>query len=157
LTDPYHDDRHGSIGGDMGSTASSPRDPIFWRFHKFIDNISVHRFFRPTTLGAALCATTDTVPPRIISQNPFRLYPYITTLPTISEKEKGLFGVSGVSAISAQFDEPVTGIKPTDFTVNGYPATHTVTNCLVDCHVDSELILVIDFLKVEIYVCPLLF
>jgi hypothetical protein len=123
LTHPYHNDRHSTVGGDMGSTASSPRDPIFWRFHKFIDNISVQRFFPPTPLRAALAATTDTVPPRIISQNPFRLYPYITALPTISEKEKALFGISGVPAISAQFNEPVTGIKPSDFTVNGSPAT----------------------------------
>jgi hypothetical protein len=124
LTQPYHNDRHGSVGGDMGSTVSSPRDPIFWRFHKFIDNVSVQRFFPPTPLRAGLAAiTSDTSPPRIVSQNPFRLYPYITTLPTISEKEKALFGISGVPAISAQFNEPVIGIKPSDFTLNGSPAT----------------------------------
>jgi Common central domain of tyrosinase len=123
LTDPYHDDRHSSIGGDMRYTSASPRDPIFWRFHKFIDNVSIQRFFPPSPMASALSAVTDTVPPRIISQNPFRLYPYITTLPIISEKEKGLFGMSGIPALSAQFSEPVIGIKPNDFKVNGSPAT----------------------------------
>ena len=123
FTDPYHDERHGNVSGDMGSPASSPRDPIFWRFHKFVDNVSVGRFFPPSAMGVAMAAPTDTNPPQVISQNPFRLYPYITTLPTISEKEKGLFGVSGVPAISAQFNEPVIGVKPSDFIVNGSPAT----------------------------------
>jgi hypothetical protein len=125
LTDPYHDFRHGAIGGDMGGTASSPRDPIFWRFHKFIDNVSVARFFPPSPIGPTMAvAPIDTSPPQIISQNPFRLYPYITALPTISEKEKGLFGISDIPAISAQFNEPVTGIKASNFIVNGSPATH---------------------------------
>jgi hypothetical protein len=127
LTDPFHDDRHGAVGGDMASTASSPRDPIFWRFHKFIDNIAVQRFFPPfpPSMGFAITAAgiADTIPPQIISQNPFRLYPFITSLPTISDKEKGLFGISGVPAISAQFNEPVTGVKASDFTINGSAAT----------------------------------
>ena len=49
LTNPYHDDRHGTIGRDMASIAHSPRDPVFWRLHKFIDNVSVQRFFPPIT------------------------------------------------------------------------------------------------------------
>ena len=128
LTDPYHDDRHSSIGGDMGSTASSPRDPMFWRFHKYIDSISAQRFSPFTTHATALSQTSDTIPPRIISQNPFRLYPYITALPTITENEKRLFGVSGVPAISAQFNEPVIGVKANDFTINGFPATQVSGN-----------------------------
>jgi len=75
-----------------------------------------------------LTQTIDTIPPRIISQNPFRLYPYITALPTITENEKGLFGVSGVPAISAQFNEPVIGVKANDFTVNGFSATQVSGN-----------------------------
>ena len=45
LTDPYHDGVHGDLGGDMRSTATFPKDPIFWRFHKFIDSVSSKRFF----------------------------------------------------------------------------------------------------------------
>jgi hypothetical protein len=133
LTQPYHDGRHGAMNGrmgtgsDMADTAHSPRDPIFWRLHKFLDNVSVQRFFPPLTDVTFESITgdvaVDTVPPQIIAQNPFILYPYITSLPTISEKEKGLFGITDVPAISAQFNEPVTGVKASDFRVNGSPAT----------------------------------
>ena len=30
---------HSTIGGDMASPATAPKDPIFWRWHKFVDNI----------------------------------------------------------------------------------------------------------------------
>jgi hypothetical protein len=130
LTNPYHDDRHGEIGGNMGgdmsSIAHSPRDPIFWRFHKFIDSVSVQRFFPPSTnIGLSIESSiiNDTYAPQIISQNPLRVYGRLTSLPTISENEKGLFGITGVPALSAQFNEPVIGIKASDFTVNGSPAT----------------------------------
>ena len=121
LTYPYHDGRHGEIGRDMASTQNAPRDPIFWKFHKFLDNVAVQRFL-PSTAGIAFRAI-DTDPPQIIFQNPFALYPYLTSLPTISENEKGIFGMSGVEAISAQFSEPVVGVQASDFTVNGSPAT----------------------------------
>jgi hypothetical protein len=121
LTYPYHDGRHGAIGRDMGSTLHAPRDPIFWKLHKFLDNVAALRFL-PSTAGIALRAI-DSDPPQIIFQNPFALYPYLTSLPTISENEKGIFGMSGVEAISAQFSEPVIGIQPSDFRVNGSPAT----------------------------------
>jgi hypothetical protein len=130
LTNPYHDDRHGEIGGDTGdmsSIAHSPRDPIFWRFHKFVDKVSEQRFFSPSADIALTretdIALNDTYAPQIISQNPHRVYDRLTSLPTISENEKGLFGIAGVPALSAQFNEPVTGVKPSDFTVNGSPAT----------------------------------
>jgi hypothetical protein len=123
LTDPYHDNIHGELGGDtgdMGTTSTSPKDPIFWRFHKFIDNVSLQRFFPPVqtittnaTRGeAVLNVSLDTVPPRIVSQNPFRLDPFITSLPTITDKESGLFGMTGIPALSAEFSEPVIGVKP---------------------------------------------
>jgi hypothetical protein len=123
LTDPYHDDRHGEIGGDMQRTSRSPEDPIFWRLHKYIDGVSVQRFFPPFSSLLASTVQSDLIAPQVISQNPFRLYPYITTLPVISEKEGGLFGMVGTPALSAQFNEPVIGVKASDFTVNGVQAT----------------------------------
>jgi hypothetical protein len=133
LTNPYHDTNHGELGGDdrgdMGNPEHSPRDPLFWRYHKFIDNVSVQRFFPPLSADTALVEESDiitfndTIPPQIISQNPFREPGRITSLPTISENEKGLFGVTGIPAVSITFNEPVTGIRPSDFTVNGSPAT----------------------------------
>jgi hypothetical protein len=130
LTNPFHDDNHGELAGetgDMGDIEHSPRDPLFWRFHKFVDSISVQRFFppivevSPTDVSDNIMA--DSFSPQIISQNPFRHPGKITSLPNITENEKGLFGMTGIPAISAQFSEPVTGIKPSDFKVNGSPAT----------------------------------
>jgi hypothetical protein len=40
LTPPYwHTRVHATIGGDIGSSHRVVFDPIFWRFHKFIDQI----------------------------------------------------------------------------------------------------------------------
>ena len=130
LTQPYHNERHGVIGqgGDMSFPATAPIDPIFWRLHKFLDRVSVNRAFPQTTSGAMFfivppAPSPDLIAPRVFSQNPFRLNQYITGLPLISEKEKDLFGVSNLPAISAEFNEPVIGVKATDFVVNGSPAT----------------------------------
>jgi hypothetical protein len=30
---------HGSIGGDMSFASRAPADPVFWRFHKFLDDV----------------------------------------------------------------------------------------------------------------------
>ena len=125
LTHPYHNTVHGEVGGedgDMNSPATAPIDPLFWRFHKFIDGVSVDRFF-PDRTNISFGAVSDTSPPRVFSQNPFRLNPYITNLPVISEQERNLFGVTNVQALSAEFDEPVVGVKAGDFVVNGHPAT----------------------------------
>jgi hypothetical protein len=117
----------------MSSTLRSPADPIFWRFHTFINNVSMDRFF-PTSFGENISAArtvdelsrqqvNDTTPPRIIYQNPFRLYPFLTELPVISEREKDLFGITNIPAISAEFSEPVSNVKSQDFKLNGSPAT----------------------------------
>ena len=82
LTYTYHNDRHVAIGndtGDMSFPPTAPKDPIFWRLHKFIDNISMKRFF-PAVTDTETITTQDTIPPRVFSQNPFRLNPYITGL-----------------------------------------------------------------------------
>jgi hypothetical protein len=148
LTAPFHNSVHFWVGqcipdatgqnctdtlGDMSSTLRSPADPIFWRFHTFINNVSMDRFF-PTSFGENISAArtvdelssqqvNDTTPPRIIYQNPFRLYPFLTELPVISEQEKDLFGITNIPAISAEFSEPVSNVKPQDFKLNGSPAT----------------------------------
>ncbi len=108
--------------GDLSSATTAPRDPLFWRLHKFVDNVAenVSRIERAVV---APTAPEDIVPPRIDFQNPFTLNPIITGLPLISEEEKDLFGITGIPAISAQFNEPVTGVKAEDFSVNGSLAT----------------------------------
>jgi Common central domain of tyrosinase/Bacterial TSP3 repeat len=135
ITAPYHNQRHGAVGqgGDMSFTDAAPKDPIFWRLHKFLDNVAMNREF-PTiapritdeamffTEPSAPAAPRDQEPPRVYSQNPFRLNPYITALPLISEQEKDLFGEVNIPAISAEFNEPVVAVNATDFIVNGSPA-----------------------------------
>jgi hypothetical protein len=76
----------------------------------------------PGTTSTALSITEDTSSPQLISQNPFRLNPFITELPRISEQEKDLFGVTDVEAITVEFNEPVTGVKASDLSVNGSSA-----------------------------------
>ena len=44
LTHPYHNLRHVAIDGDMSDPAQAPRDPIFWRYHNYIDEVSEERF-----------------------------------------------------------------------------------------------------------------
>jgi hypothetical protein len=133
LTTPFHNGVHSDVGGDTGDmsgTATAPKDPIFWRYHKFIDSVSSQRFFPSIPAFAMLHGAlpshgtlVDSTPPRIISQNPFRLDPFITSLPKITDKEKDIFGITNVTALSAEFSEPVKGVRPSDFIVSGSHAT----------------------------------
>jgi hypothetical protein len=139
VTSQYHNRIHVNLGqyildeegdlrayGDMNDASTAPRDPIFWRLHKFIDNISVNRSLIndaiPITMN--LTASNDTKPPQVFSENPFRLphNPFITQLPLITDEEKDLFGISGEAAISVEFDEPVSGVVASDLIVNGSEA-----------------------------------
>jgi Common central domain of tyrosinase/Bacterial TSP3 repeat len=125
--------------GDMGHTSTAPRDPLFWRLHKFIDNIAynrtdIHNFISsavggenserlttPARLAASM--SEDTTPPRINFSNPFVLRTNILkSLPLISENEKDLFGITGVPAISIEFDESVSGVNASNMIVNGSSA-----------------------------------
>ena len=81
----------------------APKDPIFWPWHKFIDDVSVAR--------------SKMTPPIVIYQFPFIVYPFVTSLPTV----EGPTGSS--SAISVNFSEPVTGVQASDLVVNDSPAT----------------------------------
>lgn len=38
-TPAWHSSVHGAIGGDMSDYSTAPRDPVFWQFHRTIDNI----------------------------------------------------------------------------------------------------------------------
>jgi Common central domain of tyrosinase. len=35
----WHGTVHTTIGGDMGSVHNAPNDPIFWRWHKYVDSV----------------------------------------------------------------------------------------------------------------------
>lgn len=94
VTHPWHNHVHGDVGGIMGSL-QSPRDPIFWRWHAFID-----------TVNADFLSLSHMTPPEVIYQSPFRLFVYTTELPSIS----------------VLFSESVTDVKASDLLVNGFPA-----------------------------------
>lgn len=94
VTSPWHNDVHVNVGGDMGSTLSAVRDPIFWRWHNFVDVISAERM-----------ACT---PPQVVYQSPFRLFQFRTAFP---------------STVQVTFNEVVTGVTAGLLTVNGSPAT----------------------------------
>jgi hypothetical protein len=93
VTAPWHNDVHGSIGGDMASAQTAPRDPVFWRWHMYVEEISAGR-------GA-------TAPPQSSLIYPEYTYPWIAALPRVS----------------VTYDKPITGVRAADLTVDGHPAT----------------------------------
>ena len=122
-TSPYHDTVHQRVGGDMLSTTNSPRDPIFWRWHAFLNIVSQEWLAGPSgslasmgkptlfarLMNAVITPAAAQAPgqPQVIYQTPFRLFPFITEL----------------SSISVTFSKEVTGVEASDLTVNGSPAT----------------------------------
>jgi hypothetical protein len=46
----WHGSVHNTIGGDMANAAVAPRDPVFWRWHKFIDSIWLNWQGRPVAV-----------------------------------------------------------------------------------------------------------
>lgn len=125
---PYHGNIHSRVGGAMGNVSISPVDPLFWRWHLFLDRVSQEWLAGPpvpvaTTGEPSLIArlmrvlitpvaadqprkSLDIRPPEIIYQAPFRLFRYITSL----------------RSVAVTFSEPVTGVKPSDLSVNGSAA-----------------------------------
>lgn len=54
----YHGDVHAAVGGDMDNALVSPRDPVFWAWHKFLDVEIFQTYERecigePATLASA--------------------------------------------------------------------------------------------------------
>jgi chitodextrinase/regulation of enolase protein 1 (concanavalin A-like superfamily) len=40
INKPMHSDVHNRVGGHMATTVGSPMDPIFWRWHEYMDTVS---------------------------------------------------------------------------------------------------------------------
>ena len=120
VTHTWHNAVHTAVGGDMLNVQFSPRDPIFWRFHRFVDTVSQDRLTALAMLGmdhpeaeAAMRAAdlndqnqADS-PPRINYQEPFRLYRFLDKL----------------DQVSVEFDQTVIGVKAGSVLVNGRPAS----------------------------------
>ena len=92
----WHNGVHVSIGGDMKTFLDAVKDPIFWRWHEYVDTVRADR--------------ASLTPPGVLYQTPFRLFTFITELPSV-----------GVT-----FGEPVVGVAAGDLTVNGSPASSVV-------------------------------
>jgi hypothetical protein len=140
FTIDYHDRVHSRVGGNMGDMTfpeDAPRDPLFWRFHKFIDNIYETRkaMDHPSPITSmaggkfAGLTGTDNSPPQIEFRNPQEIFPFATEMPKLSSddaRSADLEDISGQSAVSIRFNEPVTGVLAKDLTVNESPATNVV-------------------------------
>lgn len=111
VTSPWHNQVHGLVSGDMGSTALAPKDPIFWRWHRFLNQINVDWNTLPPP-GHQITINVEsyvvTAAPEIIYQSPFRLF-----------KEQ----VQSMDTVSILFQTEVLGVTPGILTVNGQPAT----------------------------------
>lgn len=115
VTEVWHNNVHLVIGGDMQDPPTSPRDPVFWRWHRYVDLISRDRLSLwqadlagDGVLPAAAAARTMAPPrPAVVYQVPFRLYDFVTSL----------------EAIEVTFNAPVTGVTAAALTVGGVPAT----------------------------------
>jgi hypothetical protein len=155
LTLPYHTSIHIKVGGNrVGSISyaeTAPLDPLFWRLHKFIDNVSdahdnlvpvqfvdnLSSLSRELTTVAGLTPNEiydnlskltgiDRSPPQIEFKNPQGIFPFITKIPILTQEEAesaGLGAVDEQAAISVIFNEPVTGVLANDLMVNESPAT----------------------------------
>ena len=111
VTEPWHNTIHLLIGGDMLNPPSAPRDPIFWRWHRWVDTVNRDRRILQaggrTGDAAASGDPSALEPPHVIYQTPFHLHPYVVSL----------------SSYAVTFDAGVVGVRPAMLTVNGSPAT----------------------------------
>lgn len=153
LTHPYHNYRHGAVGGegeegDMSFPETAPKDPIFWRLHKFIDNISEARDdLTPLgTIGTASLTDTEsnnTTPvafikrisinaqaDRVTIEQDISNIPKTTTNDTSPPQIESQnprtdlsFITDKLEELSITFNEPVENVVAADLTVNESPAT----------------------------------
>jgi len=115
VTETWHNNVHLILGGDMQDPPTSPRDPVFWRWHRYVELVSRDRL----SLWQAELAADGVLPapsaerpfappqPAVVYQVPFRLYDFVTSL----------------EAIEVTFDAPVTGVAAGALSVGGVPAT----------------------------------
>jgi hypothetical protein len=153
LTGPYHNSRHVAVGGrgeggDMSVADRAPRDPIFWRLHKFIDDVSDGRddltpFGR---IGNATLIDAERGRPISVAfiekisstaqKDPVTLDQGTSTIPNIaindtsppqiesqSPKTDLPFITDKLEELGITFNEPVENVVATDLTVNESPAT----------------------------------
>ena len=83
LERPWHNMVHGMIGGDMNSFLSAPSDPIFWRWHGYLNSV-----FREFPDAGGLISTAAPITPVASAAARRRGRPCNGLVPTI----RGTFG-----------------------------------------------------------------
>lgn len=116
VTHTWHNAVHTAVGGDMLNVPFSPRDPLFWRWHNFIDVISQERqgvlfqaamaLLEPFADADDLAQEDKPREPQVIYEEPFRIFRFIEDL----------------DRFTVQFDQTVIGVTADDLRVNGRPA-----------------------------------
>lgn len=120
LNGTHHRFMHEANTGAFHFIKTTPRDPLFWAYHKWASGYGP----APVPLGyvTPAAAPTESVLAaweRVKSAGP----PGITAV----FPPKGV-AVSRIPGIQVLFWEPVTGVQPADLTVAGSPATAVVCN-----------------------------
>lgn len=68
----WHGGPHVDIGGDMGDPSTAQRDPIFWRWHAFVDGVYQVYLGRQGTTTSASAAAVLAQPRRVSAARPAR-------------------------------------------------------------------------------------
>ena len=120
LNSTHHASVHNAMTGSFHPVTNTPRDPLFWVYHKWV---SGHGIAGPVATSAARAAAAA------VSAGVFAEWERL--------KAEGAPGVSAVvpphglevaalPGVMVVFWEPVTGVTAGDLTVNGAPATQVV-------------------------------
>lgn len=108
VTAPWHNTVHVTIGGDMAAPQTAPLDPVFWRWHTFVEGVSMARRGLP---GGQIQRQAPTATGNNVAQS-LLIYPEYTYP-----------WVAGLPQVSVTYDRPMTGVRAAALTVNGQPAT----------------------------------
>ena len=145
LTHPYHNLRHvaiGGDGGDMSSTDKAPMDPMFWKLHKFINEVSEARDgltpFGTIGNDTASLEINNLIPNATITEldaNDIALEQITsdaaevpindTSPPQIESRDPQTilpFIVDTLREVGVTFNEAVKDVLPNDLVVNDSPA-----------------------------------
>ena len=115
LNRTHHALMHAAVPGAFQLIPTTPRDPLFWEYHKWVSSYGPNYTSLGTSRAAAAAPESVlTAWERLKAQGP----PGITAV----FPPKGV-AVSTVPGIQVLFWEPVTGVVAGDLTVNGSPAT----------------------------------
>jgi hypothetical protein len=153
LTHPYHNTRHVAVGGrgeggDMSTAERAPMDPIFWRLHKYIDNVSEARDYLTQlgTIGNASLTNEERDDPTTVAfierissiaqRDQVTLEQDTGNIPKIATNDTSppqiesqtprtdlSFITDELGELSITFNEAVKDVVAGDLTVNESPAT----------------------------------